>query len=77
MWWGHGFAGFWCFGIFLLVIVGICMLGHAFAIHHWRGGWHHGEWNRFDPAESLLRQRYARGEIDAEEYQRRREELRH
>lgn len=53
------------------------MLGHAFAIHHWRGGWHHGEWNRFDPAESLLRQRYARGEIDAEEYQRRREELRH
>lgn len=70
MGWGAG----WLMMIFWLVLLVVIAWGFwAFAR---RSGWgdrpHAGE----DPAEAMLRQRYARGEIDEATYRRMLEELR-
>lgn len=57
--------------LFIAILVGGFFWLRASAIRH--GG--RSPWGHYDSAESVLRERYARGEIDAEEYQARKEEL--
>lgn len=77
--WAHPVAGYGFFPffpifplLFLLIIIG----GGLWFRARWHGG-RHGTWGRYDEAEIALRGRFARGEIDAEEYRTRIEELRH
>lgn len=64
--------GFWwifplIFGSFWLLVIGTFI---------WRGRWWHaGPYTHPHDAQTLLRERYARGEIDANEYQQRRNTL--
>lgn len=48
----------------------------AMADGRWPGGNRAGWWGSEDRAESVLRERYASGEIDEEEYRRKLDELR-
>lgn len=73
--WTHGLAGVPPFPVFppfpffpLIPLALLCLV--AFLIYR------RGHWGRFDQAMVVLRERYARGEIDAEEYQARKDALR-
>ena len=66
---GMFFGGGFMWLIWILVIVGI-VLAVVFLV---RGG--EGTSTRSDSALDILKKRYARGEIDEEEYERRRREL--
>jgi len=68
--WGFGF-GHWLFGVlfWLLVLVAIIAL-----FRFWSGG-ASGEHRREKTALDILKERYARGEIDHEEFERRRRDL--
>lgn len=68
---GMGFAGWLFMGLFLVVIVGIAVWAVVALIPDARSG---GPAVRDDPAE-ILDRRFARGELDAEQYRRAREEL--
>lgn len=67
--WGHmfGMGLFWLVFVVLIVVLVVWLV---------RSGGAGGATSREPPAEEILRQRYARGEIDAEEYSERLEELR-
>ncbi|MGV8905670.1 MAG: SHOCT domain-containing protein [Acetobacterium sp.] len=70
---GGGFNGFMMFGIFLLfvlVIVGVYFMIHHFMKSNNNEGSHPG-----DNALRTLNERYARGEINEEEYNRIKAEL--
>ncbi|SCF03550.1 putative membrane protein [Micromonospora coriariae] len=77
MFWHHnGMGGF---GYLLMLLNSLAFVGLLAA-----GGWvgwralrDHGERRVGDPAERLLAERFARGEINDEEYQRRLDTLRH
>ena len=62
--------------ILLLVVLGVVVFALIKVFPDWqdRLGLNHG---REDSAEETLRQRFARGEIDAEDYERSLEVLRH
>ena len=66
MWW-HGFWPMPGFGFFGIAIVVVCVMMMVFMM---RGGMHHG----FSGNRSLdiLKERFARGEIDRAEYEDRR-----
>ncbi len=66
--WGWGFFWMWIFWLLVLVVV-VAVLWRALAGTGSARVW-------VDPAEQELRMRYARGEIDAEEYERRLADLR-
>lgn len=72
--WVHGYGAFPPFPFFpFFPLFPIALLALvAFVVLRW-GRWGHG--GRFDRAMAVLRERYARGEIDAEEYRSRKEEL--
>lgn len=68
-------GGFGIVGLFLtvlLVVIAVWAIGRMFPDWQERVN----PQRREDPAEETLRQRFARGEIDAEEYERRLEILR-
>ncbi len=66
--WGWGFLWMWVFWLLILAAVLVVL---------WRALAGAGPVrNRVDPAEQELRMRYARGEIDAQEYERRLGDLR-
>jgi uncharacterized membrane protein len=72
MWWndyGYG-PGPWMFlgPLFIFVMVGVCVLMMFFMMRR-----HHG--NRGDTAAQILKERFARGEIDGHEYEERRRML--
>jgi len=78
--WAHGSVGFpfflfFPFGTLLLIVAGGLWF-RASTLRHWRVAGR-GPWGGFDSAHAVLRERYARGEIDAEEYRARQEELKH
>ena len=66
--------GFWFFWplipLFWIVVVALVL---RFVVFRGRRGWHESPMDR---ARGVLAERYARGEIDAEEYRRRSDELR-
>lgn len=66
--WGWGWAWMWAFWVFILALI-------IFAVWRMAANGRHVGPHR-DPAEEMLRMRYARGEIDAEEYERRLSDLR-
>lgn len=69
--WVHGYFGgfppFPPFPFFLFPLLLVLLV--AFIVFR------RGHWTRFDQALGVLRERYARGEIDAEEYHARKDEL--
>ncbi len=66
--WGWGMFWMWIFWLIILIAF-IWILWRGAAASRRRPGW-------FDPAEQELRIRYARGEIDKDEYERRLSDLR-
>lgn len=69
-WWGMGFMWVW----WLLVLAGIVVFV-VFAVRTSLGALP-GRRSDLDTPEQILRRRYAGGEIDREEYQRRLDDLR-
>ena len=72
MWWwnGYGFGPWMHFGpVFIILIIAACILLMFFMMRGHRGG-SHG-----DSAEQILKERFARGEIDKAEYEERRRVL--
>ena len=70
---GSDWAAMFAWMVFLLIVLGVVI----WAIGYWSGAWGH---NQRPPAgkssaRELLDDRLARGEIDVEEYQRRRSAL--
>jgi putative membrane protein len=65
-------AGFWW--IFPVIFGGFWLLVVFSGFWRWRW-WHHGAYGHPNDAQTVLRERYARGEIDANEYQQRRTTL--
>nr|WP_320025399.1 SHOCT domain-containing protein [uncultured Acetobacterium sp.] len=71
---GGGFGFFMIFGLFLLlvlVIIGVYFIVHHFTNSNVKEGTRSG-----NKALEILHERYARGEIDEEEYNRKKAELR-
>ncbi|WP_026553761.1 SHOCT domain-containing protein [Arthrobacter sp. 35W] len=69
---GYGWGGPWflLFPLFWLIVIGLFIF---FGRRNWR---RHNMWHQNQGAESVLRERYARGEIDETEYRARLEVLR-
>lgn len=69
MWWGA-----WGFGMMFMMILfwGLIIVGVVLAIR-WLAG--QGKETRTDSALEILRQRYARGEINKEEFEARKKDL--
>jgi putative membrane protein len=67
-WHGFGFGGGFMWIFWILIIVAVVFLLKA-------GGGDRGSDERHETALEILEKRYARGEIDEEEFQRRKREL--
>jgi putative membrane protein len=77
---GGGFGLVWLFGVFLMVlfwglVIAALVLGIRWLIRADQRGRPQPPGPRPDDPLEILRQRYARGEIDDEEYERRRRVL--
>ncbi len=89
MYWhdGMGMAGWWGIGVGMVLFWGLVIVGIVLLVR-WAGGWNRHEQVPPPPgpppaapappdqAQRLLDERFARGEIDEDEYRRRREVLR-
>jgi putative membrane protein len=73
--WG-GAASWWLPGLLNLIIIGAVVVGVVWAIERLRSkpGQEVGS-ARFEPALDILKKRYARGEIDKEEFEAKRRDL--
>ena len=68
---GFGFGGIFMILLWVLIIVGIVGLVRWVATSSGRGGRNGGDSKALD----ILKQRYARGEIDEQEFQKRKRDL--
>ena len=81
MWWNHGGwdAGDWLAMIFMMVVFwGLLIAAVVWLVHSFRSDRAHAQRPADTPAQAadeLLAGRFARGEIDEDEYTRRREVL--
>jgi putative membrane protein len=68
MWWWNDGPGPWMYWmpVFFILMVGACVFMMFFMMRGHRGG------NRGDSAAQILKERFARGEIDKNEYEERR-----
>lgn len=79
--WGNGFnGGYWWMGLAGMAIqiifwIAVILLGVYFFRRLGRPGISSGSFAFNDTSMDILRERYARGDIDLEEYQKRKEEL--
>ena len=74
-WWNNGWGGGAMFGIAHLLWWALLIAG-VFVIARWLGGsWRDSGQPREDLALSILKERYARGEIDKAEFDARRRDL--
>lgn len=73
--WGGG-ASWWLSGLLNLILLGALVVGVVWAIERLRGqrGQEVGS-ARFESALDILKKRYARGEIDKEEFETKRRDL--
>ncbi len=69
MWWGSGYGWIWMLLSWAVIIGLVVWAVNTFAGRDARGG------NGASSARRILDERFARGEIDEEEYRRRRDEL--
>jgi putative membrane protein len=65
-WWGM--SGMWVVGLLSLVILVLLIV--------WIARWSQSSGPRSEPPEEILKRRYARGEIDRNEYEQRLKDLR-
>jgi putative membrane protein len=72
MWWGGG--GMW-FGPLSMIVWLAVLVAIAVALVRWSGGTGSGAGGSARTARDILDERYARGEIDREEYLRRRQDV--
>lgn len=71
---GWGWWGMILMGLFWLIVIGLVIwLVYRMVKAQ---GWMNGPTERPDSAEEILRERYARGEIDRDSYERMQEDLR-
>jgi putative membrane protein len=68
---GWGWGGWFAMGLMMLVFWGLIIIGVIAIIRSWRPGQHDAGGGRSD-ALRLLDERFARGEIDEEDYRKRR-----
>ena len=68
--WGFGF-GHWFFGILIWVVILLVLVGLVRGI----GGFGSSDGKRNKSAREILEERYARGEIDQEEFERKKRDL--
>lgn len=71
-WMGWGWGGMWLGPLFMIIPVALLIVAIV-ALVRWIGGGNAG--GRVRTARDILDERYARGEIDREEYQRRRDDV--
>ncbi|MBN9743187.1 MULTISPECIES: SHOCT domain-containing protein [Amycolatopsis] len=76
MYWHYGTAAEWV-GPVVMSIVAVALLAAIAVVTALLVRRPSGSVPDADPATAILRQRFARGEIDQDEYDRRREALRH
>ena len=68
-WWWAWRLGMFLFWILVLAVVFFCF-------RRWGWGWRHHEPTPLERAQGILAERFARGEISAEEYRERLDQLR-
>ena len=72
-WMGWGWGGMWLGPLFMIALLAL-LVAAIVALVRWIGG-SSGMERRVRTAREILDERYARGEIDREEYQRRRNDI--
>ena len=72
---GYGWMGLIGMAIQLIFWIALILLGVYLFRHFVRPGGSSSSFVRNDTSLDILRERYARGEVDLEEYQKRKEEL--
>jgi putative membrane protein len=72
--WGWGWGGMWLGPLFMIALLALLIAGIV-ALVRWIGGGGSDGGGRVRTAREILDERYARGEIDREEYQRRRDDM--
>ena len=73
--WGMGWGGGMVPGPLLSIVLLVLLLAAVFALVRWLGAGDGGASRRTRTARDILDERYARGEIDREEYRRRRQDI--
>lgn len=71
MWWFHGAWGWAALAMTLVMVSFWVILVWLFVESHQRGPWEASPRRRSPTAEQILGERFARGEIDEDEYRRR------
>ena len=73
-WMGWGWGGMWLGPLFMIIPLALVIVAIV-ALLRWMGGGSANGGGRVRTARDILDERYARGEIDREEYQRRRDDM--
>ncbi len=73
-WTGWGWSGMWLGPLFMIALLAL-LIAAIVALVRWAGGGGGKGGGRVRTAREILDERYARGEIDREEYQRRRDDI--
>jgi putative membrane protein len=78
MWWGGGWYGMFLGPLFMILVFG-AIIAVAVLLVRWLGGPGHGSAPHYGPPQrtplDILKERFARGEIDREEFEERRRVL--
>jgi putative membrane protein len=73
-WMGWGWGGMWLGPLFMIIPLALLIVALV-ALVRWMGAGSGNGGGRVRTARDILDERYARGEIDGEEYQRRRDDI--
>jgi putative membrane protein len=73
-WTGWGWGGMWIGPLFMIAVLALLIAGIV-SLVRWIGGGGGDSGGRVRAAREILDERYARGEIDRDEYQRRRDDI--